>query len=86
VEYFNKHKATQIAANMSLEVRGMCGLGFPAKPYTQNANECINSMIKKDLGCKKLSMAEAVDLVGNEGRRKKHDLELALIEKGEYIP
>ena len=31
---------------MSAEVRAMVGLGFPPKPYLQNTNKCINSVLK----------------------------------------
>ena len=32
---------------MRVEVRSIAGLDFPPKPYLQNANECINSLIKR---------------------------------------
>ena len=32
---------------VSSELRSMVGLGFLPKPYTQNGNECINSIIKQ---------------------------------------
>ena len=34
---------------MNAELRSLCGLGYPLKPYTQNANECINNVIKQDI-------------------------------------
>ena len=34
---------------MSAELRSLSGLGFPPRPYNQNANECMNSVIKGDL-------------------------------------
>ena len=44
--YFISHKLGGIRNCMSSELRSMAGLGYPPKPYTQNANECINSVIK----------------------------------------
>ena len=44
--YFILHKVEGIPNCMSSELRSMTGLGYPLKPYTQNANECINSVIK----------------------------------------
>ena len=34
---------------MSAELRSLSGLGFPPRPYNQNANVCMNSVIKGDL-------------------------------------
>ena len=44
--YFISHKVDGIRNRMSSELRSMAGLGYPPKPYTQNANECINSVVK----------------------------------------
>ena len=33
---------------MTAESRVVVGLDFPSKPYTQNGNEYINSVVKRD--------------------------------------
>jgi hypothetical protein len=43
-------------ACMTADVRSMAGLGYPPTPYTQNANECIYSLIKRE--CGKMPMTE----------------------------
>ena len=53
-DYFLDHKSELIKSCMSATVRSKCGLGFPPKPYTQNANECINSVLKSSLHFKKM--------------------------------
>ena len=53
VTYFSKHKVDHIRNCMSAELRPMVDLGFPPKSYTQNGNECINSIIKRGRDKKK---------------------------------
>jgi hypothetical protein len=46
VEYFLKEKADVIREAARADIRSVCGLGYPPKVYTQNANECMNRLIK----------------------------------------
>ena len=48
---------------MSAELRYMVDLGFPPKRYTQNGNECINSIIKRGRDTKKKNLNEIVQLL-----------------------
>ena len=44
-QYFKDNKLYQIKGCMSAEVRAIVGLGFPRKPYLQNANVCMNNVL-----------------------------------------
>ena len=39
----------------------MVGLGFPPKPYLQNANECMNSVLKSARSQKCKSISEVAE-------------------------
>ena len=55
------------------ELRSISGLGFPPKPYTQNANESVNNMVKGNL--KKLSKTSDVD---RELKRRVEEQEVSI--------
>ena len=41
-----KSKNSQLIKNcMTAKIRGLVGLGYPPKPYTQNTNECVNGVL-----------------------------------------
>ena len=74
---------------MSAEVRAICGLGFPPKPYTQNANECMNSIIKnvvREAGGKKGNMNpyDFAKLMEKTVTPQETELKLAQIGNGEF--
>lgn len=49
-DYFVMYKADLINKNcMTADLRTMCGFGYPPSIYNQNANECANSVIKRDI-------------------------------------
>ena len=47
--YFEKHKLELIKGTMTQNIHSMAGLGFPPEVYNQNANECMNSVLKRDI-------------------------------------
>ena len=59
VTYFKQHKLPLIPNCMTAKVRTVAGLGYPPDVYTQNANECINSVLKRAAKDKKISVREA---------------------------
>ena len=46
--YFLKNKKEKIKVTMILSIRTKCGLRY--EEYTQNANECANSVLKRAKG------------------------------------
>ena len=59
-EYFRLHKLQHIRNCVTAELHAMVGLGFPPKPYTQNANECINSVVKRGKERRSLTLKSIV--------------------------
>ena len=59
VAYFEQHKLPLIAYCMTSKLRTAAGLGYPPDVYTQNANECVNSILKRAAKGRKLTLREA---------------------------
>ena len=88
-EYFAEYKADLIKNCMSVELRSLCGLGYPPKPYTQNANKCANSVVKSDIrgeGGKKnkLDPSDFVQILHKPVKRQATEVDMAVIGLGEY--
>ena len=49
ISYLENRKTKMIKDCMGGELRSILGLGFTPKPYTQNANESANNMVKRNL-------------------------------------
>lgn len=84
-----EYKADLIKNCMNADLRSLAGLGYPPKPYNQNANECMNSTIKGDLrkdtqGKLKMSEKDFVISLEKIVKRQETEVKLALIGKGEY--
>ena len=45
--YFISHKVEGICNCISSELRSMAGLGYPPKPYSQNANKSIIDIVNR---------------------------------------
>ena len=67
---------------MLAEFREKWGLGSPPKDYNQNANETINSLIKRAKGLGKLSLEETIQLLQKEFRGQEENVKSALLGKG----
>ena len=61
---------------MSAEVRAIVGLGFPQKPYLQNANVCINNVLNP-AGSKKCKS------IGEVSEKQEKQVFLSLLNQGE---
>ena len=88
VEYFLKEKAEVIREAGRANVRSVCGLGYPPKVYTQNANECMNRLIKAEENSsyskKESSLLPYVERVRNEIKRQQDEQFLAVLGRGQY--
>ena len=83
-QYFITYKSDLIKQSMTADVRAMTGLGFPPQLYNQNANECMNSVIKRELKWKRLNPMEVVTHIEHIVRRQFDEAKLAMIGRGEY--
>ena len=68
---------------MTAKVRTAAGLGYPPDGYTQNANECINSVLKRAAKGKKLSLKETALTIESSVREQENQVKLAMIGIGE---
>ena len=84
VSYLRKHKKPKWLESMVHFVREANGLGEPAEEYNQNANECINSVLKRSKGDYKISLKEAIQLIHNEVKLQEENLKLAIVAKGPW--
>ena len=66
ISYLQKHKQQKQFESMVHFVRKANGLREPAEEYNQNANECINSVLKRSKGSYKISLKETIQLIRNE--------------------
>ncbi|CAB3977443.1 Hypothetical predicted protein [Paramuricea clavata] len=85
VEYFLKDVIREAAR---ADVRSVCGLGYPPKVYTQNANECMNRVIKAEENSsyskKEVSLLPYVERIRNEIKRQQNEQFLAVLGRGQY--
>lgn len=88
VEYFLKHSAHVLRETARSDIRSMCGLGFPPKTYTQNANECMNRLIKAEqdskFSKKEIALTSYVERIRAEIQRQQDEQFLAVLGKGQY--
>ena len=70
---------------MLAEVREKYGLGSPPKDYNQNANEAINSLIKRAKGPGKLSLKETIQFLQKEVRDQEENVKFALLKSAFLI-
>lgn len=82
--YIVENKKEIMKKTMTAAVRTKCGLGDPPSEYTQNANECVNSLLKSCMEKKTLSVKETVRLVHQEVINQNERLNMAIIGKGNW--
>ncbi|CAB4029271.1 Hypothetical predicted protein [Paramuricea clavata] len=88
VKYFLDGRSDVLRESCRADIRSMCGLGYPPRVYTQNANECMNRVIKQtkptQYGKKSLTFLEYVEKIESEVKRQQEEQFLAVIGRGEY--
>ena len=83
-EYFRLNKLQHIRSCTTAELREMAELGLPLKPYTQNANECINSVVKRSKETRSLTLKSIVQLLRSVAKHQEEQVKLSLIGRGEW--
>ena len=81
-KYFAQKKADQFANCMTAEVRSLSGLGYPPDVYTQNANECMNAVIKRAQN-KKMDVVDCIENLRKEVNHQQSMKKLAMVSRGE---
>ena len=81
VSYLRKHKKQKWLESMVHFIRKANGLGEPAEEYNQNANECINSVLKRSKDNYKISLKKAIQLIHNKVKLQEETLKFAIAAK-----
>ena len=79
-QYFTTYKIALIKQSMTADIRSMAGLGYPPQLYNQNANECMNSVIKRELKWKRLNPLEVVSHIQHVVNRQFDEAKLASMD------
>ncbi|XP_028403982.1 uncharacterized protein LOC114526581 [Dendronephthya gigantea] len=80
---FKDHLATVMKENVIARVRQSAGLGSPPEFYTQNASECVNSVVKRNAGGKKEWSHFCLSLE-DTAKSQQEELQKAVYGMGEY--
>ena len=81
VQYFRENKEQLIRNCMLLIKRIACHINLDV--YTQNANECMNSVMRKETGMKKMKLTPFISAMKNLVDDQEHRIEGTLINKTE---
>ena len=63
IQWFVANKVHVICDSMLKPIREECGLGCPPEPFTTNASESINAMLKRKLDYKRSELPAFIDKV-----------------------
>ena len=81
--YFKSKKSQLIKNCMAAEIRSLVGLGYPSKPYTQNANECVNAVLNRgQRKCK--SITDVIKILQDYVKEQDTQIQLSLMGQGEW--
>ena len=84
IAYIVTEKEEVMKTSMRADVRSICGLGYPPKTYTQNANECMNRWVKDKLTKPLKSFSDVIKLIEEEVKRQTDQVSLSLSGNGEW--
>ncbi len=84
VKWFLTNKADAIRDTMLRPIRVECGLGNPPDPFTTNASESINAMLKRKVSYKQSELPAFIDHVKQLINEQEKEVERAVIKRGKY--
>jgi hypothetical protein len=70
---------------LTAEVRSLSGLGYPPDVYSQNANECMNSVIKRVAQNKKMDVIDCIENLRKVVAHQQNMKKLTMISRGELL-
>ena len=82
--WFLRHKAAVMKTTMLKNVRAEAGLGSPSQPFTTNASETTNSIIKAHVSHKSSKLMELVNHLKDAIDEQEREVERAVIGRGKY--
>mgnify|MGYP002803950696 CR=1 FL=1 len=88
MNYFLKEKADVNRNTARADIRSVYDLGYPPKAYTQNANECMNCLIKaqetSSFSKKEAALLPYIERIRREIVRQQEDQFLSVLGRGPY--
>ena len=81
--YFKSKKSQLLKNCMTAEIRSLIGLGYPPKPYTQNANECVNGVLKR-VQRKYKSITDVIKILQDYVKEQDMQFQLSLMGQGAW--
>ena len=82
--WFMRNKATTMMQTMMKPVREEAGLGSPPEPFTMNATETVNSIIKSHVLYKASQLVELTEKLTEVIDEQEKEVERAVIERGKF--
>ena len=83
-EWFTRNKMTTIMQTMMKPVREEAGLGSPPEPFTTNASETVNSIIKSHVSYKPSQLMELTEKLREAIDEQEREVERAVIGRGKF--
>ena len=84
-DWFCQHQYEPIVSGMLRHVREDAGLGVPPSPFTTNASESLNAVLKRKVNYKKNELPEFVMHLKELIDEQQWELEHAIIGQGKYV-
>lgn len=84
IRWFQANKADAIRDKMLRRIRQECGLGNPPNPFTTNASESVNALLKHKVEYKQNEVPVFIDKVKELIEEQEREVEWAVINRGKY--
>lgn len=82
--WFREHEVPIIRDTMLCQVSKECGLGCPPEPFTTNACEAANSMLKNKVDYKRNELSDFIKKLREFVDEQENEIERAIIGRGKY--
>ena len=82
--YFVRYKANEVCHNMRKDLREEAGLGSPPQPFTTNASESLNAMMKRKVDYKESEWPTFNEEVKQLARQQREEVIRSLSGRGQY--
>lgn len=79
-----KNKVDVIRNTMLRQVREEAGLGSPPEPFSTNASECVNSIIKRKVEYKRNELPQFIQKLRELCEEQQREVERAIVGRGKY--
>ena len=82
--YFVHYKANEVCYNMRKDLREEAGLGSPPQPFTTNASESLNAMMKRKVDYKESEWPTFNEEVKQLAKQQREEVIRSLSGRGQY--